>query len=133
MMDGVPVNVRRSVYDELSLVAECVFALPDALSDAAQLRKDRIQEDLKARLLKMQPDPGELFEEYAILLIATVDGAPDAFIDRNGAGPGALPPFAARRVRRRRNSEHVDVAGALFRKRNDRGRLGRRGRHRPRE
>ncbi len=83
-VDGVPVSVRRSVYDELSLVAECVFALPDALSDEAQLRKDRIQEDLKARLLKMQPDPGELFEEYAILLIATVDGAPDAFIDRNG-------------------------------------------------
>jgi hypothetical protein len=84
-VDGVPVSVRRSVYDGLSLVAECVFALPDALSDEAQLRKDRIQEDLKARLLKMQPDPGELFEEYAILLIATVDGTPDAFIDRNGA------------------------------------------------
>jgi len=84
IVDGVSVSVRRSVYDELSLVAECVFALPDALSDESQLRKDRIQEDLKARLLKMQPDPGELFEEYAILLIATVDGAPDAFIDRNG-------------------------------------------------
>ncbi len=84
-VDGVVVSVRRSVYDQLSLVAECVFALPDALSDEAQLRKDRIQEDLRTRLLKMQPDPGELFEEYAILLIATMDGTPDAFIDRNGA------------------------------------------------
>jgi hypothetical protein len=84
IVDGRPVSVRRSVYDQLSLVAECVYALPDALSDEAQLRKDRIQEDLKSRLLKMQPDPGELFEEYAILLITTVAGAPDAFIDRNG-------------------------------------------------
>jgi len=84
VIDGVPVNVRRSVYDELSLVAECMFALPDALSDEAQLRKDHIQKELKSRLLKMQPDPGELFEEYAILLISTVNGTPDAFIDRNG-------------------------------------------------
>jgi hypothetical protein len=85
IVDGMPVNVRRSVYDELSLVAECMFALPDALSDEAQLRKDCIQAELKAQLLRMQPDPGGLFEEYAILLIATVDGTPDSFIDRNGS------------------------------------------------
>jgi hypothetical protein len=84
-VDGVNVSVRRSVYDELSLVAECVFALSDALSDAAQILKDRIQVELRTRLLTMQPDPGGMYEEYAILLIATVDGTPDAFIDRNGS------------------------------------------------
>jgi hypothetical protein len=93
--------VRRSVYDELSLVAECVFALSDALSDASQIRKDRIQAELKQRLLTMQPDPGGMYEEYGILLIATVDGAPDTFIDRNG-------PALARFLRSQRDEFGAD-------------------------
>ncbi len=84
-VDGVPVEVRRSVYDGVALVTECIFSLTDALSDTSQQRKDHLQAELKARLLKMQPDPGALFEEYGVLLMTTVADAPDAFVDRNGA------------------------------------------------
>ena len=83
-VEGVRVNVRRAVYDELAVVAECAFPLADALSDESQLLKDLIQIELRRQLLAAQSGVGDLYEEYAILLIAKVDGTPDEFLDRNG-------------------------------------------------
>src|SRR5512141_2710569 len=77
-VEGVRVDVRRAVYDESAVVAECVFGLPDTLSDEAQLRKDLIQIELRQQLLAAQASVGNLFEEYAILLIEKLDDAPDA-------------------------------------------------------
>jgi len=83
-VEGARVNVRRTVYDELALVAECTFPLIDALSDAAQLRKDLIQVELRRQLLAAQANVGDMYEEYAILLIEKLVGTPDEFLERNG-------------------------------------------------
>lgn len=84
VLDGIPVAVRRTAYDHLIQIAECVYALPDALSiDALQI-KARVQAELKSRLLVGQSDVGDMAEEYTVLLLARVNGTPDEFIDRNG-------------------------------------------------
>jgi hypothetical protein len=83
-VEGVRVEVRRAVFDELAVVAECTFALADALGDESQLRKDLIQIDLRRQLLAAQSNVGDMYEEYAILLIEQLAGLPDDFLDRNG-------------------------------------------------
>jgi hypothetical protein len=83
-VEGVRVNVRRTVYDELAVVAECTFPLTDALGDESQLRKDLIQIELRRQLLAAQASVGDMYEEYAILLIERLDGTPDEFLARNG-------------------------------------------------
>ena len=83
-IESVRVDVRRTVYDELAVVAECTFPLTDALSDEAQLRKDLIQIELRRQLLAAQSNVGDMYEEYAILLIDKLSGTPDEFLARNG-------------------------------------------------
>jgi hypothetical protein len=83
-VEGVRVNVRRTVYDEVALVAECTFPLTDALGDESQLRKDLIQIELRRQLLAAQANVGDMYEEYAILLIEKLTGTPDEFLARNG-------------------------------------------------
>src|SRR5512135_2923010 len=46
-IEGTQVDVRRAVYDDLVVVAECMFSLVAALGDDSQLRKDRIQIELR--------------------------------------------------------------------------------------
>jgi hypothetical protein len=72
------------VYDELAVVAECTFPLADALCDESQLRKDLIQIELRRQLLAAQGSVGDMYEEYAILLIEKLAGLPDEFLARNG-------------------------------------------------
>jgi hypothetical protein len=83
-VEGVRVNVRRTVYDELAVVAECTFPLIDALGDESQLRKDLIQIELRRQLLAAQSNVGDMYEEYGILLIEKLAGTPDEFLARNG-------------------------------------------------
>lgn len=83
-VEGVRVEVRRAVYDDLAVVAECTFALVDTLGDEAQLRKDLIQIELRRQLLAAQASVGNMYEEYAILLIAQCETSPTEFLDRNG-------------------------------------------------
>ncbi len=83
-VEGVRVNARRAVFDEVAVVAECTFPLADALSDESQLRKDLIQIELRRQLLAAQSSVGDMFEEYAILLIDQLSDTPDEFLDRNG-------------------------------------------------
>lgn len=83
-LEGARVNVRRTVYDELAVVAECTFPLADALGDEAQLRKDLIQIELRRQLLAAQASVGDMYEEYALLLIDRWPGAADEFVARHG-------------------------------------------------
>ncbi|HTP06621.1 MAG TPA: hypothetical protein VMP08_00105 [Anaerolineae bacterium] len=83
-LEGVRVEVRRAVFDELAVVAECTFALADALGDESQLHKDLIQLELRRQLLAAQSNVGNMYEEYAILLIDKMDRTPDEFLDHNG-------------------------------------------------
>ncbi|CAG0932349.1 hypothetical protein TFLX_02555 [Thermoflexales bacterium] len=83
-VEGGRVNVRRAVFDELAVVAECTFSLSDALGDESQLRKDLIQLELRRQLLAAQANVGDMYEEYAILLIEELAGTPDEFLARNG-------------------------------------------------
>jgi len=83
-VEGVRVDVRRAVYDESAVVAECAFPLADALGDESQLRKDLIQIELRRQLLAAQSSVGGMYEEYAVLLIEKLAGSPDEFLDRNG-------------------------------------------------
>jgi hypothetical protein len=81
--DGVPVTIRRTVYEEHVLMAECLYTLPDALGRDSLQRRLRIQAELKAHLLRDQPDHGDMLEEYTVLMLATIAGTPDDFIARN--------------------------------------------------
>ena len=83
-VEGVRVEVRRAVYDDLAVVAECTFPLADTLSDESQLCKDRIQIELRRQLLAAQASVGDMYEEYAILLIEKLPVTPDEFLERNG-------------------------------------------------
>jgi hypothetical protein len=83
-VEGARVEARRAVFDELAVVAECTFALADALSDESQLRKDLIQIELRRQLLAAQASVGDMYEEYAILLIDRLPDMPDEFLARNG-------------------------------------------------
>src|SRR5512134_2706520 len=83
-VEGMRVNVRRTVYDELAVVAECTFPLAAALGDESQLRKDLVQIELRRQLLAAQSSVGDMYEEYAILLIEQLAGTPDEFLARNG-------------------------------------------------
>ena len=105
-----PRGVRR-----IGVVAECAFPLADALGDESQLRKDLIQIELRQQLLAAQSNVGDMYEEYAVLLIAKLDGTPDEFLDRNGQA-------LARFIRSQRDEfgageieSTLDVAGALLR------------------
>src|SRR5512135_670288 len=83
-VEGVRVNARGAVFDELVVVAECTFPLADALSDESQLRKDLIQIELRRQLLAAQAGVGDMYEEYAILLIDKLSDTPDEFLNHNG-------------------------------------------------
>lgn len=83
-VEGARVDVRRAVFDELAVVAECTFSLTDALCDESQLRKDLIQIELRRQLLAAQSNVGDMYEEYAILLIERLAVTPDEFLARNG-------------------------------------------------
>jgi hypothetical protein len=79
-IESVPVTVRREVYDGLIEVAECFFTLPDILSREAFHAKARIEAAVRQQL----HPASEFTEEYTALLVSTIDGAPDEFIERNG-------------------------------------------------
>jgi hypothetical protein len=83
-VEGARVDVRRAVYDELAVVAECVFPLVDVLGNESQLRKDLIQIELRQQLLAAQSNVGDMYEEYVILLIDHLADTPDEFIERHG-------------------------------------------------
>jgi len=82
--DGVSVSIQYQTYDGLAQIAECYFALPDVLNATAAQIKGRVQTALKDYLLARQPDPGNMLEEYAVIMLSTVGAAPDEFIDANG-------------------------------------------------
>ncbi|HZY44188.1 MAG TPA: hypothetical protein VFF70_05485 [Anaerolineae bacterium] len=79
-LENVAVTIRRQVYDGLTQVAECFYALPDVLSRDAFHLKARIQTALRAHL----HGAGEISEEYTALLVTQFDGTPAEFIERNG-------------------------------------------------
>lgn len=81
-VDGIEVAIRRQVYEEVIHIAECRYALPDALSTGALSVRAHVQSALQARL--MPESAGGLFEEYSVLSIQDFAGAPDDFIDRHG-------------------------------------------------
>ncbi len=111
-VDGVEVSIRRQMYDALVQIAECTYALPDALSGAALQVRSRMQTILEKCLSVDLPHARALFEEYTVLSLRQVDGAPDEFLDRNGQaiarfirsqreffGPREIQEILATRVR----------------------------------
>ncbi len=82
--DGVPITIHYQIYDGVAQIAECYFSLPDVLSATSLQTKARIQAALRAHLTSAQPQRGDMVEEYVVLMISTISGTPDEFIDRNG-------------------------------------------------
>ena len=101
------VTVRRAVYDDIAVVAECVYALTDALGDESQMRKDLIQVELRRQLLAAQANVGNLYEEYTALLVESVRDTPDEFIERNG-------PALARFIRSQRDEFTSDEMASIL-------------------
>ena len=83
-VEGVRVSILRQSFDGLAQIAECRFALPDVLSVDTLRVKARIQAGLKSRLIADQVDSGGMTEEYMVLMLTTIEGMPDEFIDRHG-------------------------------------------------
>ncbi len=106
-IEGVRVEVRRAVYDDLAVVAECTFPLADTLGDESQLRKDLIQIELRRQLLAAQANVGNMYEEYAILLIGKLEMIPDEFLERNGQA-------LARFIRSQRDEFSASEIGSIL-------------------
>ncbi len=106
-VEQVRITVRRAVYDDIAVVAECTFALADALSGESQLRKDLIQIELRRQLLAAQANVGGLYEEYTALLVEQIIGTPDEFIERNG-------PALARFIRSQRDEFTADEMASIL-------------------
>lgn len=83
-LDGARVSIRRQVYDGLVQVAECSFVVADVLGPDALHVKGRVQSALKTHLTAGRRQPGDMLEEYIVLMLAAIDGPPDEFVDRNG-------------------------------------------------
>lgn len=84
-LEGCPVSIRRARYEDIAFVAECAYALDNALGPEALRLRLRLQAALRARLLADWPEASDLTEEYTVLLIGQFGGTPDEFIDRNRA------------------------------------------------
>ena len=82
--DGVSISIHYQTYDGVVQIAECYFSLPDVLSINSLQAKARVQAALRSHLTATRPQRGDMVEEYAVMMVSTVDGTPDEFIDRNG-------------------------------------------------
>jgi hypothetical protein len=82
---GVPVRLRRQVYDDRVQVWECRFGLLDVLDPAARERRAAVEAAVRERLGIGSGADTEQVEEYAVLLVGDVGEDPDAWLDRHGA------------------------------------------------
>jgi hypothetical protein len=79
-VDGVEVNALRQGYDERVQIVECHYLLDDPLS----LRtRAAVEKFLQEKFVPAEYRTSGMFEEYAILLLRTVNPRPDGFVDRN--------------------------------------------------
>jgi hypothetical protein len=77
--------VARQRYDDRVQVVECRYVLPDPLSMAGNQERDRIQTSLRNQLIPQDFRDSGLYEEYGVLCLTHIDGAPDEFIKNNAA------------------------------------------------
>jgi len=82
-LDGIPITLVRQRYDERVQIIECRFKLAEVLSEAAILKRQKIEAVLQERLIPEQYRANGLFEVYIVLLIQDRLGVPNEFIDAN--------------------------------------------------
>ena len=72
----------RQRYDDRVQMVECHFTLDDPLS----LRtRDSVEKALQEKFLPAKIRANGMFEEYAVLLLRSVNPSPDGFVDKNAA------------------------------------------------
>ena len=77
--------VAQQRYDDRVQVVECRYVLPDPLSMAGNQERDRIQTTLRNQLIPQDFRDSGLYEEYGVLCLTQIDGAPDEFFKNNAA------------------------------------------------
>lgn len=80
IVESVDVTLRRQVYDERIAIDECGYTLRDVLSADALSLRSRVHNALAQQLAAAS----DLIEEYTVLSIRDIEGAPDEFLDRHG-------------------------------------------------
>jgi hypothetical protein len=80
---GVQVSVVRQRYDEQIQVLDCRFQMTDVFNASVIQQREVIERNLRERFIPIEHLTNGLFEEYAILLLTHLHGAPDKFIDNN--------------------------------------------------
>lgn len=79
-VEGVQVTATRQGYDERVQIVESHYTLDDPLS----LRtRAAIQKALQEKFVPAEYTSSGMFEEYAVLLLRSVNPSPDGFIDKN--------------------------------------------------
>jgi hypothetical protein len=85
---GVQVSVLRQRYDEQIQVVDCRFQMSDVLNESVIQQREVIERNLRERFIPIEHISSGLFEEYAILLLTHMRGAPDKFLDTNAVQIG---------------------------------------------
>ena len=83
LIEGYAVAVVRHQYDERVQMVEARFSLKNPFDPSILQEREKIQQALQSRYIPVEHRQSGLFEEYTILLVGEVNGAPDKWIDKN--------------------------------------------------
>lgn len=84
-LNGRRISIVRQRYDGCVQIIECRIEARDPLAESALQRRVQLMQALQERLVPAQYRANGLFEEYTILLVRTIDVAPDQWIDNHAA------------------------------------------------
>jgi hypothetical protein len=82
-VETAAVSVIRQRFDERIQVVECRYELPEPLSMAGIQERERIQSNLRTRLIPQEYRDNGLYEEYVVVCITKINQLPDEFINTN--------------------------------------------------
>jgi len=85
---GVQVSILRQRYDDRIQMVDCRFQMPDVFNMSAIQQREVIERNLRERFIPIEYLASGLFEEYVVLLITRIRGAPDKFLDNNAVQIG---------------------------------------------
>ena len=85
---GVQVSVVRQRYDEQIQMVDCRFQMSDVFNISVIQQREVIERNLREKFIPVEHLSSGLFEEYAILLLTHMRGAPDKFLDKNAVQIG---------------------------------------------
>lgn len=83
-LEGVHISLQPQIYEETIYAVDCRFPMPDYVDTRAIELVNRIKARLTEMLVPEMVRPTEMWEEYTILLLESIEQPPDEFVSQNG-------------------------------------------------